>query len=250
MNIVSRYEWSAKPPTQPLTRAQLPMRELWLHHSVTKPTSNPRADARLIQEIAFQRGFTDISYTALFHPDGTILEGRDYRFVGAHTKDHNSISLAGCLIGNYETDDRPTDAQILAFRWWRAQMVKAGALTPDHKFGPHKQVYATACPGFSAIGVLARFAEPYQSEVAPMINPPVGIPSPIVAEAWPQVDGKIVGHLQLTEDGRIYAWGYARHCGAPYGQPYWQGRKAAQLELTATGYTVVAASGERYDYSG
>ena len=63
------------------------------------------------------------------------------------------------------------------------------------------------------------------------------------------------GGWGLSADGNLYALG-----GAPYrlfsdgqamsafGKDYFQGRTAAKLERLGDGYTIVATSGERYDY--
>ena len=126
---------------------RLPAPEFWIHHSVTNPTSSPAADARTIQQVAFGRGFSDISYSYLVHPDGTVLEGRGLR-VGAHTKGRNSIALALCFIGNYSTR-QPTDTQMESARWLIQHLKDTGALKPDAPLQGHRQNPASPseCPG-------------------------------------------------------------------------------------------------------
>ena len=89
---------------------------------------------------------------------------------------------------------------------------------------------------------VAGFGRPYYlTEITPMYAPPLLLP-PIVAF----LPGPC-GAWLLAEDGAVYAFGVP-YFGAPNGQDYFLGRKAAQLEPFGAGYTVVASSGERYDF--
>jgi GH25 family lysozyme M1 (1,4-beta-N-acetylmuramidase) len=73
---------------------------------------------------------------------------------------------------------------------------------------------------------------------------------PIVVE--PVVDDLACptgGAWTLAASGAVNAWGGAPYIDAPNRHPeYWGSRKAARLEACGNGYTVVAASGERYEY--
>jgi hypothetical protein len=168
MHIVTRDEWGAVATTG-MTEARYPMAELWLHHSDTVPTSDPAADMRQLQQIGFSRGFADISYTFGIHPDGSILEGRDLRYVGAHTFANNPTSLAFVLIGDY-TSTPPTDAQIASARWLRDHLVSAGYLAPGtyptggHRDAPQNE---TACPGDAAQTRLDQFRQASAAPPAP-----------------------------------------------------------------------------------
>lgn len=144
--IVSRAEAGLAAPKKPLATARLLRSELFVHHTVTPDRSDPFASWRLVQQAAFGRGFTDISYTYGIEGDATILEGRSPLAVGAHTEGWNVTAHAIVFIGNYETDVL-TDEQIDAFRWLRLQLVARGQLTPAHRTRPHRAVKATACPG-------------------------------------------------------------------------------------------------------
>ncbi len=94
VNIVTRNGWGAKPPTSYNSKIGQ-VDTVFIHHTVTQHTADPLFDTRNVQNVAFGRGFSDISYTLLVHPDGTILEGRIYDgkpAVGAHTKGYNSTN--------------------------------------------------------------------------------------------------------------------------------------------------------------
>jgi hypothetical protein len=165
--IIPRSEWGATPASG-MAEASYPMSALWLHHSDTVPTDDPLYDMRLLQQIAFSRGFSDISYTYGLHPDGSICEGRDLRYVGAHTAGNNSTSLAFVLIGDYTTT-LPTAAQIASARWLRDKLIAEGYLTPGtYPTGGHQDAPGndTACPGAAAESRLDLFRAP-QDQQAP-----------------------------------------------------------------------------------
>lgn len=172
MRIVTRAEWGAQAPRASMAVMRYPARELWVHHSVTNPTGDPYADARAIQKIGFSRGFSDISYSFLVHPNGTIMEGRDLRYVGAHTSGHNSVSLAVCLIGNYENGP-PSQAQIDAIRWLRDHLVATGKLVGGKVYptGGHRDTKATACPGRHAYAAIPAMREPQAAPPGPAPAP-------------------------------------------------------------------------------
>lgn len=161
--VLSRAE-CALAPARRLTNAPTKRAALFLHHTVTATTTDPCADWRVVQRVAFGRGFADISYTFGVHPSGAVMEGRSPSAVGAHTEKHNSTAHAIVLIGNYD-EAEPPPAMLGAVRWLRAEMVRRGLLTADHSFRPHSAVKATACPGAR---VRARFAE---FAPAPQPNP-------------------------------------------------------------------------------
>jgi hypothetical protein len=94
------------------------------------------------------RGWSDIAYSFVVDPDTLeVFEGRGAGIAGGHTRGHNTISHAICVMGNYETD-RPTDAllnriaELVAHGhhqgWWPAQ------LTGGHRDASGA---STACPG-------------------------------------------------------------------------------------------------------
>lgn len=163
MKLLSRAEWGASPPTRPMSRASYPMRALWLHHSVTVPTDDPAADARAVQRVGVSGGGADVAYSLLVHPDGTVLEGRDLTWAGAHTWGQNTTSLAVCLIGDYSTT-APSDAQVASVREAVAWLVGQGSLldgavypTGGHRDAP---LNATSCPGDGAMARLAEMRSP------------------------------------------------------------------------------------------
>ena len=244
MDIVTRPQWgAAAEPTRPKMR--LPAGALWLHHSVTGVTDDPRRDMRAIQKIGIQR-FGYISYSYAVHPDGTVLEGQGLK-VGAHTAGRNSTSFGVVLIGDY-THRVVTPAQLNAVRQLIADLIASGALhRGTYPTGGHRDVSSTACPGDWAYRLLPEFRQPWITsdppavKVAPMYQPPLG---PFAA-AWLDENGRVIS--AVTPSGEVF-WG--RWWGNVRGKSYWGNRVAALIGARPDGqpgYRITATSGEPYD---
>jgi hypothetical protein len=223
---------------------RLPATQVFIHHTVTGVSANLTADVRTIEAIGLQR-FGQFSYSYVIHPnDGEIFEGCGLRR-GAHTAQKNSTSFGIAWIGNY-SDRPPKVQQVAATRWLIAHLKAQGHLTPNAEILPHNAVFATACPGSKLTAMLDVIRQPWEGpkEITPMFNPPLQI-----VDFLANPDGP--GGWGLGPDGGIYGLGGCPWRGVdrqPLGKAYWEGRKAARLEANGRGYTVVATSGERYDY--
>lgn len=79
-------------------------------------------------------------------------------------------------------------------------------------------------------------------EVKPMFDPALTL-EPVVASLRCPTGGVWL----LAASGAVYAF-ECPYKGAANGKDYFAGRSAARLELNGDGYTIVATSGERYDY--
>lgn len=107
----------------------------------------------------------------------------------------------------------------------------------------HNHVHLGVISGFSYHGAQTA-APPVVRKVVPMFSPPLQIADFLANPNGP-------GGWGLGPDGGVYGLGGCPWRGIdkqPLGKPYWEGREAARLEANGTGYTVVATSGERYDY--
>jgi len=123
-----------------------------VHHTVTKATHDPVADAQTVERVTFNRGtFAAVPYSYLLHPSGIVLGGRqtDYQN-GANRNDRggnysntNTVSLS--LIGDYRTD-QVTAKQRRAFWQLIDELKMTGAVTNDALVMPHSTVAYTECP--------------------------------------------------------------------------------------------------------
>lgn len=159
MRILRRGEWGFSGPLGP--PMSTPSNQVFIHHSVTNPTSDARADMRTLERIGKQR-FGRLSYSFAVHPSGAVLQGQG-NHVGAHTKNRNSTSHGLVAIGNYDTR-RPPAVMVEAFRnlyrhgisegWWKDSI--AG----------HRDVSSTACPGKHLYARLSDIREPQEDDMA------------------------------------------------------------------------------------
>lgn len=155
VKFLTRQEWGAAFDTSGLSTMILPARELWIHHSVTRPTVDPAEDMRGIERIDIQR-FGQPSYSYVIHPNGWVMEGCGTH-IGAHTYRRNSTSFGVCFIGDFRYD-QPTAAALDACAWLVRDLISRGLLSdvtmnPTTGYGGvnptggHRDVYATVCPG-------------------------------------------------------------------------------------------------------
>ena len=163
ITVAGRADYGARPPRRPLAPFRnAPAARAFLHHTVT-PTygTDWKRAARTVQQVAFDRGFSDTSYPVLVHPPtGTVIEGRGAQWVGAHTLGFNSTTPAVALIGNYENEPL-SDLGVAAARYAFGLLVATGYLRARAPIDPHRLVYATACPGKYAVARLAEIRRPW-----------------------------------------------------------------------------------------
>lgn len=170
-DLVSRSEWGARSPSTTLAEIGQ-VDTIFIHHSVTSPTGDPKADARQIQNFHMDsRHYADIAYTLLVHPiTGEVLEGRTKgakAAQGAHTSGWNSRSVAICAIGNYETG-KPTAKLVDGINEAIAICKNKGWVVNNPKIRPHSDVGSTACCG------------KYLKELIPSFGTGQPAPNPIV----------------------------------------------------------------------
>lgn len=154
MTYVTRAQWGAKPPKEPLRSITMPTPRLWVHH--TAGHEHGAAGVRSIQ--AFHqgtKGWNDIAYSFLIDTDGTVYEGRGPGKAGAHTEGDNSRSHAICLMGNF-MDVAPTAAAVDALVSFARHGRDQGWWVPTlggHRDAPGAQ---TDCPGDKLYSMLPK----------------------------------------------------------------------------------------------
>lgn len=187
---------------------RLPATAVFIHHTVTDPTSDLYSDMRAIESIGMQR-FGQFPYSYVVHPhDGEVLEGCGL-MRGAHTKDRNSISFGIAWVGNYN-ERLPKVQQLDATRQLIHDLTKQGHLAPGAPISGHRDVYATACPGSKLYGMLDVIRHPWEGT------------QPMPEENIPQAQARIVafevtpsgnGYYVVTADGAVFAFGDAKYLG-------------------------------------
>lgn len=89
LRFVTRDEWIAQPPNNPLTLLELPSTRVIIAHTATDGC-NTQAQCtfrvRFIQTFHIEsRNWDDIGYNFLIGGDGAVYEGRGWLQQGAHT---------------------------------------------------------------------------------------------------------------------------------------------------------------------
>lgn len=221
---------------------QLPAQELYIHHTVTKPTKSAFADFRTVQRVAFSRDFDDTSYSYLIHPDGTIGEGRGL-FIGAHTKGLNHKVLAFAFVGNY-SEMEPTPEQISASRWLKRHLQDEGALVKDcpcrgHRDNPNSP---SECPGNKLYRripeITAHDTGDEDDEMSPELEAKLNAIEMRIASLQDDVVGKTdptktrLGRLSLANQRFLKDLGYKLKNGlvtsSPFDEPVAESTDAAQ----------------------
>lgn len=201
--IITRAQWGAADPAGAMYPMRLPVWEVWIHHTVTRVSDRPLEDVREVQEVGFERGFSDISYSYLVHPhNGEVFEGRGLRWVGAHTSGRNSRSLGVALIGNYESRVL-TDAQIESVRWliWRLQ--REGAIQGTPRIGPHRHApeASTLCPGQETMQRFELLREPWAAQPLEGPREPIAVGEDMEVEGL-RIRTEFIDIPTLDDEGR------------------------------------------------
>lgn len=120
---------------------------LFIHHTVTKPTADPCADARTVQHDLHARGLT--GYSWLVHQSGVILALNETR-IGQHTTGHNSTSFGiAAMLDDPAIPVAPAvlEAVTKGISQMALVLKRFGWLNAKSPVRPHSAVEATACPG-------------------------------------------------------------------------------------------------------
>ena len=150
--IVGEKTWAALKSAEKgeLKKSTRTINEIIVHCSATPEGKDYTLDT--IRQWHLQRGFSDIGYHYVIHPDGKVEKGRDVNIAGAHCSGHNSKSIGICYIGGMTADnkkakDTRTDAQKVNLKVLLQAMRK---LYPNAKIHGHRDFAAKDCPSFDA----------------------------------------------------------------------------------------------------
>ena len=150
--IVGAKTWAALKSAEDgvFKKSTRTINEIIVHCSATPEGKDYTLDT--IRQWHRQRGFSDIGYHYVIHPDGTVEEGRDVNIAGAHCSGHNSKSIGICYIGGMTADnkkakDTRTEEQRTNLK---ALLMAMRKLYPSAKIHGHRDFAAKACPSFDA----------------------------------------------------------------------------------------------------
>lgn len=185
MSWLQRDEWGAPAPKAALQRMALPVSTVFLHHTVTPVSADPKADFRKVTNYS---KYIDVPYTVMIHPDGTIGTGRYLGGVpalGAHTGGHNSKSLGIAVLGNY-VNDQPSAAALDSIVAVLEAFISQGFITQQFTLKSHSDApYATACCGTNLKAKIS-YVLGYVGFDGPVV--PVYVPVPVPQKPQPPVN--------------------------------------------------------------
>jgi hypothetical protein len=127
-----------------------------IHHSVTKPTSDPKSDVDYIARIHKNNGWGGIGYHFVITADGMVWYVGDISTARANVANKNELVIGICMVGDF-TQYNPTDEQIISAHDLAKFLINdVPALVNvggwESLLG-HKDLQATACPGTNWKGV-------------------------------------------------------------------------------------------------
>ena len=150
--IVGEKTWAALKSAEKgeLKKSTRTINEIIVHCSATPEGKDYTLDT--IRQWHLQRGFSDIGYHYVIHPDGKVEVGRDVNIAGAHCSGHNSKSIGICYIGGMTADnkkakDTRTEEQRKSLKVLLQAMRK---LYPSASIHGHRDFAAKDCPSFDA----------------------------------------------------------------------------------------------------
>ena len=143
--IISRAQWGATPwRGQPYSVAMSERAWFLVHYHGGKPR-NDRGDANAkeIEAIHLNNGWSGIGYNFIVGQDGVIREGRGWGLVGAHCPGHNRDGIGVYVaVGG---DQEPTPEALASVRWLYDEACRKAGHTLVKSY--HGFDYPTSCPG-------------------------------------------------------------------------------------------------------
>jgi peptidoglycan hydrolase-like protein with peptidoglycan-binding domain len=177
-----RATWGARTPLAQVQPMNLPVQDVYLHHTVTRVTDDSSADAQRVTDYS---KYIDVPYNIMVHPNGDVLQGRylgSAPALGAHTAGKNTKSFGIALIGNY-VGEIPTEAALDSIARVIESWVEQGQLTGIFNLRSHSDApYATACCGTNLKAQIANILAKANDYIKGTEAAPIVITAPVVEQ--------------------------------------------------------------------
>jgi hypothetical protein len=150
--LQSRGAWGAGPVRTNSVNPMLPIRWVTIHHDGMayrgRTQSAARGRLRSIQS-AHQnnQNWADIGYHFIIDRQGTVWQGRELRYQGAHVGGANEGNVGVMLMGNFQ-EQQPASAQVASLQR-TVQAIQRTFRIPATQVRTHREwpTAATECPG-------------------------------------------------------------------------------------------------------
>jgi hypothetical protein len=163
---IPRAAWGAHAPVLPM-RTHVPQR-LTIHHTgvAQAPQRTPAAKLRALQQFSqrddsladgrLKRAWADVPYHFYVTTDGSVVEGREWRYVGDTNTPYDPTGhLLVVVEGNFEVEAL-TDAQRRTLDVLVPALARRFGI-PGARLATHRDFAATSCPGRGLYAELPRF---------------------------------------------------------------------------------------------
>ncbi|MGL5036822.1 MAG: N-acetylmuramoyl-L-alanine amidase [Aeromonas sp.] len=167
-NVLTRSEWGAKSVIESgmsgLRTSNY--KYIIIHHSGDQQFNSDIEQMRSIQNYHQGLNWGDIGYNFAIGKNGTIMQGRETKYIGAHTRadkilnsgnSRNEDSIGICLFGNFE-NSIPNALQLMPLTAFLASLCKDFNINPDNIKG-HIDFAYTACPGSYLYSLLPKIIQ-------------------------------------------------------------------------------------------
>lgn len=122
--------------------------EIILHCSATQEGRNFTVEQ--IHNMHLKNGWAGIGYNYYIDLNGVIWEGRPEDYVGAHTTNHNSISIGICYCGGVDKNGKAKDTRNEAQKKAMLELLRSlHKKYPNASIHGHNEFAAKACPSFN-----------------------------------------------------------------------------------------------------
>lgn len=150
LDVYRRAYWGAGSVKTSDINYMSQINRITVHHTTVLPVYRNKSNAEIVKSIfnfhRHNKGWADIGYHYLIGSDGTVYEGRQEKFQGAHAgANNNKYNLGIALIGDF-TQQRPSRQQLQTLEMLITEKVRTHNISPDQIFG-HRDLKSTECPG-------------------------------------------------------------------------------------------------------
>lgn len=168
IDYVSRAEWGARDPVLPMRRHRI--HRLTIHHTAVRqaPARSTAEKLRGLQQFSQRedtlgdgrrkRAWADVPYHLYVASDGSVAEGREWRFVGDSNTPYDPTGHLQLVVeGNFE-EEPLTEAQRRTLERLVPALVRRFRIDPGTIAG-HGDHAETLCPGKALEAELPRLRE-------------------------------------------------------------------------------------------
>ena len=150
--VVGTKTWEALlKATKRLKRSRRYINEI-IVHCTASPEGQPSTVEAIRKYHIKERGFSDIGYHYVVYLDGSVHEGRNVDYSGAHCLGHNSNSIGVVYVGGVAKDGKtPKDTRTKEQKEGLLWLLKAlKDVYPKATIHGHREYANKACPSFDA----------------------------------------------------------------------------------------------------